>query len=55
MNQIPLDDPKVLANFADGKTTDVFQFESGGMRRLLREIAATGTITFDETTAATAL
>ncbi|WP_425537644.1 DNA polymerase III subunit alpha [Phaeobacter gallaeciensis] len=55
MNQIPLDDAAVLANFADGRTTGVFQFESGGMRRLLREIAATGTITFDEITAATAL
>lgn len=55
LNKIPLDDPKVLANFASGNTTGIFQFESGGMRRLLREIAATGTITFEEITAATAL
>lgn len=55
INQIPLDDPKVLEKFALGKTTGVFQFESGGMRRLLKELGADGTITFDDITAATAL
>jgi DNA polymerase-3 subunit alpha len=53
--QIPLDDTKVLDNFARGKTTGVFQFESGGMRRLLKELGKDGTITFDDITAATAL
>lgn len=53
--KIPLDDEKVLRAFAQGKTTGIFQFESGGMRRLLKEIASTGTITFDEVTATTAL
>jgi DNA polymerase-3 subunit alpha len=53
--RIPLDDPKVLANFAEGKTTGVFQFESGGMRRLLKELGKDGVITFDDITAATAL
>ena len=53
--KIPLDDEKVLANFAKGVTTGIFQFESGGMRRLLRELGADGAITFDDITAATAL
>ena len=53
--KIPLDDPKVLENFAKGLTTGVFQFESSGMRKLLRELGADGTISFDDVTAATAL
>jgi DNA polymerase-3 subunit alpha len=52
---IPLDDEKVLTNFAKGATTGVFQFESGGMRRLLKELGSDGNITFDDITAATAL
>lgn len=52
---IPLDDEEVLANFAKGNTTAIFQFESGGMRRLLKDLGADGTITFDDITAATAL
>jgi DNA polymerase III subunit alpha len=55
ISRIPLDDPKVLENFAKGMTTGVFQFESGGMRRLLRELGRDGNITFDDITAATAL
>jgi len=53
--RIPLDDPKVLDNFAKGLAIGIFQFESGGMRRLLKELGADGTITFDDITAATAL
>ncbi len=53
--RVPLDDPKVLAQFAAGKTTGVFQFASGGMRRLLKELGKDGVITFDDITAATAL
>lgn len=53
--RIPLDDEKVLTNFASGLTTGVFQFESGGMRRLLKELGKDGTITFEDITAATAL
>jgi DNA polymerase-3 subunit alpha len=53
--RIPLDDKDVLENFAKGLTTGVFQFESGGMRRLLKELGSDGTITFDDITAATAL
>jgi len=53
--RIPLDDEKVLANFAKALTVGIFQFESGGMRRLLKELGKDGTITFDDITAATAL
>ncbi|TDW20529.1 DNA polymerase-3 subunit alpha [Rhizobium azibense] len=53
--KVPLDDPAVLKNFAAGLTTGVFQFESPGMRKLLRELGADGCITFDDITAATAL
>ncbi|CCG43329.1 DNA polymerase III subunit alpha [Magnetospirillum molischianum] len=52
---LQLDDPKVLENFARGNTVGVFQFESGGMRKLLKDLGASGTITFEEITAATAL
>lgn len=55
LSQIPLDDPKVLKAFGEGKTVGVFQFESGGMRRLLKDLNSTGDITFDDVTAATAL
>jgi DNA polymerase-3 subunit alpha len=34
---IPLDDPKVYQLFAEGKTNGVFQFESSGMKNLLRK------------------
>jgi DNA polymerase-3 subunit alpha len=55
ISRIPLDDEKVLANFVKANTTAVFQFESGGMRRLLKELGSTGSITFEDITAATAL
>ena len=34
---IPLDDPKVYQIFTEGKTNGVFQFESSGMKNLLRK------------------
>lgn len=34
---IPLDDPKVYQLFTEGKTNGVFQFESSGMKALLRK------------------
>lgn len=55
LSSIPLDDKKVLSNFAEGRTIGVFQFESSGMRRLLKELGKDGNITFDDVTAATAL
>jgi DNA polymerase-3 subunit alpha len=53
--KIPLDDEPTLKNFADGLTVGVFQFESPGMRKLLRELGKDGCISFDDITAATAL
>jgi len=53
--KLPLDDKKVLDSFAAGKTFGVFQFESGGMRRLLKDLGSEGNLTFDDITAATAL
>jgi len=38
LDNIPLDNPAVLALFCRGETSGVFQFESGGMRQLLREM-----------------
>ena len=52
---LPLDDAKVLENFALGRTVGTFQFESGGIRKLLRDLGSAGDMTFDDITAATAL
>ncbi len=38
IENIPLDDPKVFALFANGQTKGVFQFESDGMRDLLMRL-----------------
>lgn len=53
--ELPLDDRNVMDAFAAGKTYGVFQFESGGMRRLLKDLGAEGDLSFDDITAATAL
>jgi DNA polymerase-3 subunit alpha len=37
IDTVPLDDPKTYKLFADGQTYGVFQFESSGMRELLRK------------------
>lgn len=55
MLKIPLDDPKVLKLFADGDTTGIFQFSSSGIKKLLRELGADGTLSFNDIVAATAL
>jgi len=34
---LPLDDPKVYRLFSEGRTESVFQFESAGMRRMLKD------------------
>jgi DNA polymerase-3 subunit alpha len=52
---LPLEEPDVMAAFARGDTTGVFQFESPGMRKLLRDLAKGGALTFEDITAATAL
>lgn len=53
--KIPLDDPKTMEAFATGNTTGIFQFESKGMRQLLKNIAKGGAMTFEDISAATAL
>lgn len=52
---IPLDDEKVLEAFGRGDTVGVFQFEGGGMRKLLKDLRKGGKLTFEELSAATAL
>jgi DNA polymerase III subunit alpha len=41
INTIPLDDPETFALLQRGDTTGVFQFESSGMKRYLKELKAT--------------
>ncbi len=41
MESIPLEDEKALKIFQDGKTTGVFQFESSGMKRYLKQLLPT--------------
>lgn len=36
--QVPLDDAKALALFADGRTEAIFQFESSGMRQICQRL-----------------
>lgn len=55
LHSIPLDDHKTLVGFGEGKTTGVFQFESMGMKNLLRQLATKDVLTFDDIAAATAL
>ncbi len=38
LNELPLDDPKTFELFCAGETTGVFQFESSGMRDILRRL-----------------
>ena len=52
---IDLNDPTVIKGFEEGNTTGVFQFESGGMKKLLKSIAMGGSMTFEDVAAATAL
>lgn len=52
---IPLDDKPTLDAFGRGETVGVFQFESSGMRRLLRSLAGEGGLSFDDLAIATAL
>jgi DNA polymerase-3 subunit alpha len=41
LQKIPIDDKKTFEMFARGETTGVFQFESAGMRRYLKELQPT--------------
>ena len=49
---VPLDDPDTFRLFAEGRTDGVFQFESGGMRDLLRRVQPS---VFDDLAALNAL
>lgn len=42
IDDIPMDDPATYKLFKDGETTGVFQFESSGMKRYLKELKPTG-------------
>jgi DNA polymerase-3 subunit alpha len=53
--QIPLTDEKVLAVFAEGRTKGVFQFEGHSARNLCRDVAASGTFSFEDIVAINAL
>src|SRR5262249_61757569 len=37
IDRVPLDDPKTYQIFQDGQTFGIFQFESSGMREILRK------------------
>lgn len=52
INTIPLDDPKTYELFQRGDTTGVFQLESAGMKRYLKELRPT---TFEDIVAMVAL
>lgn len=39
LSEIPLDDEKVFQLLSSGETTGIFQLESGGMRRLAKQLA----------------
>lgn len=52
---LQLDDERVLKAFGKGDTVGVFQYESGGMRKLLQQLAEGGQLTFEDLVAVTAL
>ena len=41
INSIPIDDPETYKIYCAGKTIGIFQFESGGMQKYLRELQPT--------------
>lgn len=53
--QLPLEEPDVMEAFAKGDTVAIFQFESSGMRRLLKDLGGKSALTFEDLSAATAL
>ena len=53
--RIPLDEPDVMDAFGRGETVGVFQFESPGMRKLLKDLAVLKRLNFEDISAATAL
>jgi DNA polymerase-3 subunit alpha len=55
INAIPLDDAATLDIFTTAKTAGVFQFEGGSVRRLLKEMAKSHPLTFEDLVALNAL
>lgn len=56
LNEVSLDDKKVMANFSDGRTKGVFQLESAPMRKLLQDLGSgVDPISFETIVATTAL
>lgn len=53
--KLPLNDEKTLEAFGRGDTTGVFQFESTGMKGLLKSLAKRESLTFNDISTATAL
>jgi DNA polymerase-3 subunit alpha len=55
LSALPLTDAATLESFAQGETIGVFQFESSGMRNLLKDLGHGGALTFEDLAAATSL
>lgn len=55
LSVLRLDDKLTLESFAQGETIGVFQFESSGMRNLLKDLGHGGELTFEDLAAATSL
>jgi DNA polymerase-3 subunit alpha len=53
--RLPLDDAKVMAAFGRGDTVGIFQFESPGMQKILKDLALNEPLTFEDITATTAI
>lgn len=55
INKLSLEDEDTLAIFSSARTAGVFQFEGGSVRRLLKEMAKTSSLTFEDLVALNAL
>jgi DNA polymerase-3 subunit alpha len=53
--RIPLDDVPTLEAFSRGETIGIFQFEGGAARRILKDMAQSSTLEFNDLVAANAL
>ena len=55
INKIPLDDPATLEIFNEAKTAGVFQFDGGSVRRMMKDMAVSQSLTFEDLVALNAL
>jgi DNA polymerase-3 subunit alpha len=55
LRTLSLDDEPTMQAFSRGDTIGVFQFESSGMRKLLKDLGAAALLTFEDLAAATSL